>query len=121
VTYAKTRQGPKPDPVIVALPDDEDAAPRFTVVATAGAVKPGSEADQMAAWIREQPAPVAASLLTARFDISTDTLRRRRMQPEERGIAYGPAPWAGSNAHAYGTADQWATKYGERMGLGGVS
>jgi hypothetical protein len=121
VTYAKTRQGPKPDPVIVALPEDEDAAPRFSVMATAGVVKQGSEADRMAAWVREQTAPVPASLLTARFNISTDTLRRRRIGLEARGIAYGPAPWAGSNAHAYGTADQWAVKYGERMGLGGVA
>jgi hypothetical protein len=117
VTYAKTRQGPKPDPVIVALPEDEDAAPRFSVVATTGTVKPGSEADQMAVWIREQTEPVSASLLMGRFNIGDTTLRNRREALEARGIAHAKAPWIGGNAHAYGTTEQWKRKVEQRLGV----
>lgn len=118
VTFAKTRVGPKPDPVIAALPEDEDAPPRLEVVAAVGGdVKQGTEAERIAARVRGESEPITTAVLLAGFDISEDTLRRRRGELEQLGVTYGPAPWLGRNTRAYGTVEQWKAKLGARFGL----
>ncbi|MGI8623293.1 MAG: AAA family ATPase [Solirubrobacteraceae bacterium] len=118
VTFAKCRRGPEPETVIAQFPGvDSDDPPRLSVVADLGGatVKAGTEGEAIAAWIAEQPAPVPVAEVTARFELSPSTLRRRAPELDALGVARQRAPGVG-NSYAYGTAEQWATV----LGLGGA-
>lgn len=121
VYYAKARVGPKPDPIIVKLPDEESTdPPRFEFVAVAGGrpVKQGTEPERIAAFIKKQPRPVTVSVLVAGVEgLSESSLRRRRQNGEltKHGITHGPLPGQGQT-HGYGTAEQWAAITASRLG-----
>jgi hypothetical protein len=120
VTFAKVRKGPDLDSIVATLPgQDSDDPPRLTLVADLGGahVKEGTEAEAMAAWIRQHDEPVAAAVLRVRFGISEKTLQRRAPELEALGIKRGRKPGAG-NAYAYGAEEQWIRLLGERLGDG---
>lgn len=118
VTFAKTRQGPKPEPLIVSLPEDPTAPPRLHVVASAtGDVKRGTEAQRIAAFVRAETDVVPSSVLTARFNISDSTLKRRRDELGDLGVTRAKMPWLGGNAFGFGTAEQWQRAIETRLGV----
>ncbi len=103
LVFAKTRTGPEPLPKIAAFPDeDSDAPPRLRVTQDlqASGVKAGTSADEMAAWIKEQPAAVAPGSLCKHFGIGESTLRERRAALDALGISYRPRA-------GYGAPEQW--------------
>jgi hypothetical protein len=114
ITFAKTRTGPKPPGLIAQLPAlTSDEPPRLTVIgSTSRAVKDGTDADLIAAWIRDQTEPQAGTVIRAVFSLSERTFRNRRDALEARGVRQGRAPWLGGNAYAFGTDDQWKSKLG---------
>jgi hypothetical protein len=119
VVFAKSRRGPEPADVIASFPGrDEPGPPLLSVVAHAGgpAIKEGTEAEEIAEWIRQQPAPVSNATLRARFDLSDSTLNRRRPLLEDLGIRHGKLQGRG-NAHGYGTNEQWVALLGVSFGL----
>lgn len=117
VAFAKIRRGPDLPDVIAAFTAPEDKGmPRLEVVTDLGgaAIKEGTGAEGIATWIREQPTPVPTSVLSARFNLSETTMRRRGVQLAELGIKREKFPRSG-NSHGYGTADQWSALYGSLL------
>lgn len=107
VTFPKVRRGRQLAPKLATFPTEPDALPRLRLIGDVGRpVKDGTEAEAMAEWIEAQETPVAAGLLCAKFGLSETTLRRRRPELEDLGVARGPLPGPGK-AQGYGTLEQW--------------
>jgi hypothetical protein len=116
ISYAKTRIGPKPAPVIAELPErGSGEPPRLVIVGPSGTIKPGTHADRIAEWIRAQNEPVVVAVICARFGISQSTLRNRTTELQARGIKRDRAQWVGGNTYAYGSEGQWIAKLGARL------
>ena len=117
VAFAKCRRGPDLPDVIATFPTDESEPPRLTIVTDLGGaeIKSGTEAETMAAWIREQDHPVTAAMLRSTFDISDSTLNRRKLALEAFGIRCAKPPTGFGNARSYGTEDQWMRLLGARL------
>jgi hypothetical protein len=108
VVFAKVRRGPQPRAKLATFPDGADRPPRLELIGDVGRpVKSGTEAQEMADWIAQQPEPVVAAVLQAQFDVSGTTLReRRRGQLKALGVRREKLRGRG-NTYAYGTDEQW--------------
>jgi DNA polymerase III delta prime subunit len=112
IAFAKTRKGREPEDVIATLPEEDDEAPVFRVLAEIDAahLKEGTRPAEIADWIAEQEQPQAPRQILTRFKISEGTLRERRGELLALGIRYGTKP-GGGNRTLYGTDRQWVTTY----------
>jgi hypothetical protein len=109
ITFAKVRRGPDVEPIIATLPTEPGEPPRLTVVADLGGThkRDGTDADTIAAWVRDQGHPVPVASLCDQFGISDSTLRRRRDELAQLGIEHRLLLGGEGNAHGYGCAEQW--------------
>jgi hypothetical protein len=119
LAFPKTRRGPELKTQLAILQEDECGEPRLELIGDLGqGLKPGTDPAAMAKWIASERELVSPEAICTHFDISEETLRRRREELAGRGIVYDRRPGAG-NRHAYGTEAQWiAARGGVQESLG---
>lgn len=106
LVFPKTRRGPEPADKIATLPAEGAEEPPCLELLQdldATAVKAGTTAEEIAAWVREQPAVVSPGAIRERFSIADSTLRTRRARLAELGIIW-------RDHEGYGTAEQWEAR-----------
>jgi len=112
LVFPKTRRGPEPPAKVATLPTEADEPPRLALLHDLDepGVKPGTEVEAIAEFVRAQPGVVSPQAILERFDISDGTLRARRPELERLDISYRRRPAVAGNAYGYGADEQWGAE-----------